>query len=258
MGQDDRTRPAFEAAAEEELDRIRGEIEATRRRRKQANEAFDSFVRSFRETPDRSRLTPPPVRTLPREPRSADALKASPPPMTPPGAAEPMDAAPVVSAAQGVPAAPAVPAALRPTPGGNRTRVRNVTVFTVLAAAAGLFVFNLGRPRVEQPPPAGSQPTQVPAPRVDTPAPQPDSPADQRLNAQLVTLRPVWVRVLVDGERTIERELPGGQKIPLAAARSIAVRAGDAGAVRLWIDGKDQGPLGPDGAVATRTFTKPR
>jgi hypothetical protein len=133
-----------------------------------------------------------------------------------------------------------------------------MAVFTVMAAAAGLFLFNLGRPRVAQSPPAGNPPTQVPVARGDTPAAQPDPSADQRLNAQLVTLRPVWVRVLVDGERTIERELPGGQKIPLAPGRSIAVRVGDAGAVRLWIDGKDQGPLGPDGAVATRTFTNPR
>jgi hypothetical protein len=34
------------------------------------------------------------------------------------------------------------------------------------------------------------------------------------------------------------------------------VRAGDAGALRVVIAGKDQGTFGPDGFPATRTFTR--
>jgi hypothetical protein len=39
------------------------------------------------------------------------------------------------------------------------------------------------------------------------------------------------------------------------ADRAIAVRAGDAGAFRLIVDGKDLGVLGRDGQVFDRVFT---
>jgi hypothetical protein len=62
------------------------------------------------------------------------------------------------------------------------------------------------------------------------------------------------MRVTVDGERVVEREVPEGTKIPLNGSQ-IVIRAGDAGAVRVSIAGKDQGVFGPAGQVATRTFT---
>ena len=68
-------------------------------------------------------------------------------------------------------------------------------------------------------------------------------------------MRKVWVRVLVDGQKVIERELPADARIPLTPISQIVVRAGDAGAVRVTIAGKDQGPVGRDGEVATRAFT---
>jgi hypothetical protein len=43
--------------------------------------------------------------------------------------------------------------------------------------------------------------------------------------------------------------------VPLKAAKTIVIRTGDAGAVRLSIAGQDQGILGRDGEVVTRTFT---
>jgi hypothetical protein len=33
------------------------------------------------------------------------------------------------------------------------------------------------------------------------------------------------------------------------------IRAGDAGSVRIILDGRDRGPLGADGIAVTRTFT---
>jgi hypothetical protein len=61
--------------------------------------------------------------------------------------------------------------------------------------------------------------------------------------------------VIADGERVVERELPADARVPLKAARTIVIRTGDAGAVRLSIAGQDQGILGRDGEVVTRTFT---
>jgi hypothetical protein len=63
--------------------------------------------------------------------------------------------------------------------------------------------------------------------------------------------------VLVDGNREVERELEANAVVPLPAGRTYVVRAGDAGAVRFLLNGQDQGPLGRDGIVATRTFSAP-
>jgi hypothetical protein len=75
------------------------------------------------------------------------------------------------------------------------------------------------------------------------------------VRVELVTIRPVWVRALVDGERTIERELPANTRIPLHGQQMIAIRAGDAGALRILLDGQDQGTLGREGFPVNRTFT---
>jgi hypothetical protein len=53
----------------------------------------------------------------------------------------------------------------------------------------------------------------------------------------------------------MEREFPADQRIPLGADRAILIRAGDAGAIRLVVDGKDLGPLGKDGQIFSRAFT---
>ena len=55
----------------------------------------------------------------------------------------------------------------------------------------------------------------------------------------------------------MEREFPADQRIPLGADRAIVIRAGDAGAIRLVVDGKDLGPLGRDGQIFSRAFTVP-
>jgi hypothetical protein len=62
---------------------------------------------------------------------------------------------------------------------------------------------------------------------------------------------------MVDGRRAVEGELQADAHVPLGPGRTIVIRAGDAGAIRLAINGKDQGPLGGDGEVVTRTFTAP-
>jgi hypothetical protein len=94
-------------------------------------------------------------------------------------------------------------------------------------------------------PPAAA--TATPAPPVPVPAPA----------AELRTTRRVWVRVIVDGSREVEREVEADAYVPLPAGRTFVVRAGDAGAVRLLLNGEDQGPLGADAQVVTRTFTRP-
>jgi hypothetical protein len=100
-------------------------------------------------------------------------------------------------------------------------------------------------------PTATAQPPATPTPAAQAPAPAPGS------DTVLTTTRAVWLRVVADGERIISRELPADARVPLNAEKTIEIRAGDAGAVRLSIRGRDQGALGRDGEVVTRSFTVP-
>jgi len=98
--------------------------------------------------------------------------------------------------------------------------------------------------------------TSAPAPQPPSqPAPAPVATPPPR--AEIVTSRQVWIRVTVDGQKVMERELPPDTRIPLNPAAQFVVRAGDAGAVKVTIDGKDQGPFGVDGRAATKAFAVP-
>lgn len=98
--------------------------------------------------------------------------------------------------------------------------------------------------------PADTPATQTPTASL----PVPTAPPQPGVNLEMVTTRPVWVRVTIDGRRAIERELPAGERIPLHGERSILIRAGDAGAVTITRDGRGLGPLGEDAMPATREF----
>ena len=100
---------------------------------------------------------------------------------------------------------------------------------------------------------AAGRAIQVPRPAVPSePTPVPDAP-----RSEITALRRVWVRVIVDGTREVEREMQAGERIPLRAGRTIVIRAGNAGAVRVTINGEDRGTLGPEGEVVTRTLQTP-
>ena len=98
--------------------------------------------------------------------------------------------------------------------------------------------------------PAASVPAAAPA---TTPAPSavpaaaPPPPPPLRL-AFSVT-RPCWVTATSDGQRTLYRTLETGEQQSLDASRQIAIRFGDAGAVKWTINGREGPPLGPTGAV---------
>ena len=70
-------------------------------------------------------------------------------------------------------------------------------------------------------------------------------------------MRRVWVRVTADDSRIVERELDAGTRVPLRASRALVLRIGDAGAVHLTINGREQS-LGGDGQVITKTYLAER
>ncbi len=148
----------------------------------------------------------------------------------------------------------AVPAAL--TSGVPRRARRTslaVPLSVVLAVgAAGFFLWRAQTPV----PHASTAPATVAvaAPRPELP-PASAAAAVPAPTAEVSTVRKVWVRVTVDGQKVIERELPADARIPLTPTSQVVIRAGDAGAVRVAIAGKDQGPVGRDGEVATKSFT---
>ncbi len=75
------------------------------------------------------------------------------------------------------------------------------------------------------------------------------------IQVTLQTIRPVWMRVTVDGARVLERELPAGATLSFAGDRDVLVRSGDAGGVRASVNGVDRGPLGRDGWPLTVPFS---
>lgn len=257
-----------EQAALEELERLRRAIVEYRHERTEAEAAFEDFVRSFREqapVPE-PQLPPPAVR---RGPRASAAIPAAPAPIAP----APQERAPVASlppiVAPPPPPLPDVPipassladadVAQAPPPLRKPARVsRRIVIAAIpLAVMVAASAWLIRSPRdvpstAPGPPPAAA--VTPPAPVAAPPAAAATTTAPQVPAAVVTTLRRVWVRVIVDGKREVERELAADARIPLSG-RTIVIRTGDAGAVRVEINGQDRGPLGRDGEVVTRTFT---
>jgi hypothetical protein len=246
--------PFNEQDALAELERLAERIQLSRRQRERAVEEFDSFVRTFRSPGGRPVSVAVAghqsvIDSFPADAASAPPVSASPPTVDswrpafenlPPAVDRPEAATWLVA-----------PPARRWNP-----LVLGIGGLVVLAAVILL-------PRSWSTPPPARPPTAVqPAPASKEVAPpvstQPAPAAPARaLNIELTIIRPVWVRAVVDDRRAVERQLNTGEKVPLGADRSIVIRAGDAGAIRLTVAGRDQGTLGRDGQILTRAFTVP-
>jgi len=222
---DDQPRTPFdEQAALKELERLQHDLEESRQRRKDASAAFDEFVNSFRKEPDGSRAdgSPTEARRLPTR------LNA-----------------------------PTLPAALTSAP-RKRLPVAGVVAGGIVAVAAGFLLTRVWRDApTEQQPVSSSLAVQTPTAAGTPPALSAGPGESGAMQAELVAIRGVWVRATADGVRLVERELRADERVPLRASRSIVIRAGDAGAVKMFVGGQDRGVLGPDGIVITRTFTAP-
>lgn len=150
------------------------------------------------------------------------------------------------------------------TPVSRRSKVPIfATLLIIVGVIAAIAYWNADRTGRIETPTAGDPTTGTPPPDTaasDTQPPSAPPPAAKPepapvTGSEITTSRPVWVRVIADGNRILERELPAGAKIPFTAEKTLVIRAGDAGAVRLILRGADHGTLGGDGDVVTRTFT---
>ncbi|MEO6212353.1 MAG: DUF4115 domain-containing protein [Vicinamibacterales bacterium] len=240
--------PFNEGAALMELERLRRGIEHCRSQRHAvgaAGDEYERFVSAFRQ---RYELAPTPPATAPK-PSTAPARAVEPVPGATRGIVR---SAAVLNASSPLLATSPVEVGARP-----RTPVwfGTTLVLLVLAGAAAWALWPRSSERSSAPgdpaAPAAS-PTAAAVPAATGAAPAPRQPG-----AELATTRRVWVRVTIDGERVLEQELPADTRVPLTAVKEIVVRTGDAGAVRLSIAGRDQGALGGDGQVVTRSFAVP-
>ncbi len=66
---------------------------------------------------------------------------------------------------------------------------------------------------------------------------------------------PAWIRVRSDSETVFEEVAPPGFSRTFEAGRVVGIRAGDAGAVSVEVNGQDVGPLGDPGEVLERDYT---
>jgi RodZ C-terminal domain len=228
-----------------ELEQLQLAIRATRAQRERVQAEFDAQLRAF-EPPTLSH-TPPPAKP------GAFAVSSIPADGAAPVAARSPETV-IGRAAESEPVGEDAPASSR-----SSVRLLAIVAGIVLVASFAL-VWMFNRAPSASPPPVTQQPARtipsVPAlPEVRKPAAPPVDP--HLLRIDLKTLRRVWLRVSVDGRIAIEREVAEGEQLPFGADRSIVVRAGDAGAVTVRVGDVDQGTIGRDGEVLTRTFTAP-
>ena len=138
----------------------------------------------------------------------------------------------------------------------------------VLFAAVGvvLFLWSSGRDAsagaavtrsaAASPPPRSAEP----AARPPRPVAAPVSPAASDPSVLAVTIdvrRPAWIRTTIDGRADVGRLFNAGDTRRITAREEIVMRAGDAGAVFVSVNGSEARPLGHDGRVVTRRFGSP-
>jgi hypothetical protein len=194
-------------------------------------------------------------------------LKSAAPGVPPPAAAEPF------------PEPIDLPPPMRAANRGARHAITGVQLAALAAVAAVVSIagFLLLRPTNEHasasspsaatsPAPPAATSARPPATSASTPSDAvskpaagqtPPAPQPRALRLELSAARPVWIRVTVDGRRSIEREVPAGFRATIDADRAVAIRAGDAGALSVGVNGAGAVPLGRTGQVATRIFSAP-
>lgn len=66
---------------------------------------------------------------------------------------------------------------------------------------------------------------------------------------------PAWIRIRSDSETVFEEVAPPGFSRTFEASRVVGIRAGDAGAVSVEVNGQEVGKLGEPGQVLERAYT---
>jgi hypothetical protein len=83
------------------------------------------------------------------------------------------------------------------------------------------------------------------------PQPPRTTPGTGFTDLLIVADRPSWLALTVDGERVAWRMLQPREAVHARMRQRATLRTGDAGALRLSVDGSEPRPVGPSGAVRT-------
>jgi cytoskeleton protein RodZ len=130
-----------------------------------------------------------------------------------------------------------------------------------LVGLAGLLALAISRGGIESDARVAAGPTAAAqsVPTTPPPAPvgttgSPTTPASD-LTMKIVADRECWVRASADGKRELYQLLKPGAEHTLRAEHEIAIRVGDAGALRVGLNGKTPEKFGADGAIRSARFT---
>jgi len=153
-------------------------------------------------------------------------------------------------------------APLAPSPRQYRVNLRLLGPLAVIALVALVFV-STRSPRQQSPSTRANAVTGTAAsiPNSGTPPPAASASAPPTVTAPGVVLelrivRPVWMRVVVDGRKDVEGMVQGGEPLHFTADHSIVVRVGNGGDVFVKTGGREES-FGDVGQPRTRTFSKP-
>jgi hypothetical protein len=228
-----------------------------------AEEARDLRVRIARQ----HSLGPPINRNAPHEfPTLVTSVATAEEPVVPIAVPEPVamesEPAPSLSAPE--------PAGLHGvsveyTPLASTPRIWAAIAAAVAFAAVGTVVFfaSGGRGRAASPAaPESLRSERAEARDVATPPPPAAAAAPaalQQRDPSLLSLaievrRPAWIRTTIDGRADEGRVFKVGENRTVTAKEMVVMRAGDAGAVLVSVNGAQPRVLGPDGQVITRRF----
>lgn len=247
-----------EKAALAELERLRESIQLARQARQRTSDEFEAFVKSFR-TPAPARIPEPPAATPPAPEAPPHAVSESDSrPLQPPDAMPSTVAVPsTTDAPDARTAAPLAPLSRR-----YRVNLRLLGTLAVIAVIA-LVLVSTRSPRQQSPSTRANAVISNAAsiPKSGTPpaaasalAPAPATAPGVVLELRIV--RPVWMRVVVDGRKDVEGMVQGGEPLHFTADHSIVVRVGNGGDV-LVKSGNGEESFGDAGQPRTRTFSKP-
>lgn len=223
-----------EQAVLAELERLRESIQAARKVRQRTCDEFDAFVKSFR--------TPASTPTVER-PMPAPLAPAAPPHEARESIERP---------------------ALHPSrsPRRYRLNIRSLAIFAVIAVIALGLLSTRRRGPMSPPKPANAVSDNTTLPRgerASTPtasAPKPANAGTHGIAIELRAVRPVWMRVVVDGRKDAEGTVQAGEPLHFTGDHSIVVRVGNGGDVVVRIGDREES-FGDAGQPRTRTFSTP-
>lgn len=135
-------------------------------------------------------------------------------------------------------------------------------VIIVIALTALAWTRSRSEEQPATPLAGGAQPAPAAAP-ADVPPPRVVGTAGSALNPTPVLTMVLaadddcWVTATADGRRVLFELVRAGSERTVSAEREIVIRAGDAGALRASVNGRDPAPLGARGEVRTARFAAP-